>query len=227
MPSRTRTRPGSWNGPVPSAGDAPSSAYRRLAASAPRATPSCPAACSPPPAPHAEPAQDPSRLLEWSGPVGGERAVQLLPPYRGDDSEVTSKLPSDVLTVGESMYLQVWAINGFPNLVRTELWKSTDKGATWSDTGVTWDRQFAGGNFWLWSWDLHEDGYAYIYSSQYRDGYTPEGQGGSDLFLWRVPHDRIEDKSAYESWGWAEESGWQWGQPISPILVSPRRDNGL
>src|SRR5699024_8509390 len=55
------------------------------------------------------------------------------------------------------------------------------------------------------SWDLHEDGYAYIYSSQYRDGYTPEGQGGSDLFLWRVPHDRIEDKSAYESWGWAEE----------------------
>src|SRR5690625_2325568 len=48
---------------------------------------------------HAEPDQDPSRLLEWSGPVGGERAVQLLPPYRGDDSEVTSKLPSDVLTV--------------------------------------------------------------------------------------------------------------------------------
>src|SRR5699024_1722190 len=55
----------------------------------------------------------------------------------------------------------------------------------------------------------------------------PGGGGVSQRHPGLAPHDRIEDQSAYESWGWAEESGWQWGQPISPILVSPRRDNGL
>lgn len=157
----------------------------------------------------AEPDQPYDRLLEWSGAVGGDVATELVAPYRGGvDPSVGTKLPSDVLTVGDTMYMQLWAVNPFPDLVRTEIWKSTDDGESWQDTGVQWNKEFQDRAFWLWTWEAHDDGYAYIYSQVYR---------GKQLFLWRVPLDRIEDQNAYEPWGFNPDDGWKWGLPASPI----------
>ncbi|WP_170957744.1 DUF4185 domain-containing protein [Brachybacterium timonense] len=161
---------------------------------------------------YAEPDQPADQALSWSGAVGGDTAQQMLPEYR---PEYSTKLPSDVITIGDTMYMQVWILKGWCNLDHTAVWKSSDNGATWEWTGAHWQKDEAEANNWLWTWDLHDDGYVYIYTSKYR---------GSPLYMRRVPHDRIGDKNAYETWGWTKENGWKWGQEPSPILTADTHD---
>lgn len=157
---------------------------------------------------YAKPDQPADQVLAFSEAVGGETAREMLPPYR-PDGEFSTKIPSDVITVGDMMYMQVWATNPWPVVQRIEVWASTDNGQNWELTNATWPGDFQAGQFGLWTWDLHEDGFAYIYTSRYRD---------SPLFMWRVPAEKIGEADAYEPWGWTEADGWQWGHAPTPIL---------
>lgn len=148
--------------------------------------------------------------ITWSGAVGGSHAEQLWPYEHVNGSTL---LPADAIVVGDAIYLYAMKNEPFPNVTQTEIWKSTDNGATWQDTGARFnngDPRF-GDRFQCITWAAGDDGFVYIFST------TFGRRDVSRLYLSRVPVDRIEDPAAYQQWGW-DQSGWDWGKPISQVL---------
>lgn len=123
---------------------------------------------------------------------------------------VTTILPADVITVGDTMYLHVMANKGLGNVLWSEIIASRDNGVTWERTGCDWPGDHHDGLFQQLTWCDGGDGYVYAYTTgfQRRDG----------LLLHRVPTDRITDRDAWEPWGFAGER-WDWGNP--PTLTLP------
>ncbi|MGH8792457.1 MAG: DUF4185 domain-containing protein [Stackebrandtia sp.] len=151
---------------------------------------------------------DLNAVVTWSGAVGGDAAQQLW-EYDHDNPEFSTVLPSDVITVGNTMYLHVMVNKDLGNVVWTEIWRSDDSGATWVHTGAKFQPDLHGGLFQLWTWGLGDDGFVYVYSTGF--------QRDKPMILHRVPSDRIADPAAYEPWGWLNDA-WAWGNAPTPIL---------
>lgn len=151
---------------------------------------------------------DLSAGVTWSGAVGGEAAQQLW-DYEHNNPEFSTVLPSDVITIGGTMYLHAMVNQGLGTVVWTEVWRSDDSGATWTHTGQRWPADLHGGLFQLLTWGLGNDGFVYTYSTGF--------QRDKPLILQRVPADRIADYTAYEPWGY-RDGVWAWGNPPTPIL---------
>ncbi|MEU3229193.1 DUF4185 domain-containing protein [Nocardiopsis alba] len=151
---------------------------------------------------------DPNHGIEWSGAVGGEAAQQLW-PYDHDNPVFTTVLPSDVITIGDTMYLHAMVNNGLGNVVWTEIWRSDDSGATWQHTGAHFDADLHGGLFQLLTWAEGDDGYVYVYSTAFTRS--------RPIILHRVPAAAITDPAAYEPWGYLD-GAWGWGRPPTPVL---------
>ncbi|MGH8879547.1 MAG: DUF4185 domain-containing protein, partial [Stackebrandtia sp.] len=147
--------------------------------------------------------------VTWSGAVGGEAAEQLW-PYEHDNPEFSTVLPSDVITIGDSMFLHAMVNKGLGNVVWTEIWRSDDSGATWTHTGAKFDSGLHGGLFQLLTWGLGDDGYVYVYSTGF--------QRDKAMILQRVRAESIADPAAYEPWGYSDAGGWAWGTPPTPVL---------
>ncbi|WP_017604961.1 DUF4185 domain-containing protein [Nocardiopsis alkaliphila] len=146
--------------------------------------------------------------VEWSGAVGGQAAHQLW-HYDHDNPVFTTVLPSDVITIGGSMYLHAMVNNGLGNVVWTEIWRSDDSGATWVHTGAKFAPDLHGGLFQLLSWAEGNDGFVYVYSTSFTRS--------RPLILHRVPAGAIADPAAYEPWGY-RDGAWGWGKAPTPIL---------
>lgn len=143
--------------------------------------------------------------VEWSEAVGGEHAQQLWEYGHG----YSTVLPSDVITVGDSMYLHAMVNDGLHNVVWTEIWRSDDSGATWHHTGAEFPADLHGGLFQLLTWGLGDDGFVYVYSTEFTRS--------KPMILHRVPSDGIADPAAYEPWGYGDGE-WGWGRPPTPVL---------
>lgn len=128
----------------------------------------------------------------------------------------TTVLPSDVMTIGETVYLHTTAHFPFGNVGFGEIWKSTDEGRVWTLHGPRLDTSLHGELAQLWTWDLGDDGYVYILST----GFHVERN--QPVILRRVDKNRIDDPGAYEGWGWGRDSrgnwGWAWGREPSTVL---------
>lgn len=148
--------------------------------------------------------------VKWSGAVGGDTARQFW-DYPHNNPEFSTVLPSDVITIGNRIYLHA-IVNkgGIGNVVRNEIWFSDDNGNTWHDTGARIPATFAGGLAQLVGWGLGNDDYVYIYSTGF--------QRDKPLILHRVRTANIANTAAWEPWGWTSGGGWRWGQPPTPIL---------
>ncbi|MGW7354097.1 DUF4185 domain-containing protein [Streptomyces sp. NPDC054784] len=146
--------------------------------------------------------------VTWSGAVGGEAAQQLW-PYEHDNPEFSTVLPSDVITIGGSMFLHVMVNKGLGNVVWTEIWRSDDSGATWTHTGAKFAADRDGGLFQCLSWGLGNDGWVYVYSTSFTRS--------RPVILNRVRADRVTDPAAYEPWGY-RDGAWAWGNPATPVL---------
>lgn len=146
--------------------------------------------------------------VRWSGAVGGAAAQQLW-AYEHDNPVFSTVLPSDVITIGGSMYLHAMVNKGLGNVVWTEIWRSDDSGASWVHTGTKFAPDLHGGLFQLLSWGLGNDGFVYVYSTAFTRS--------RPIILQRVRGDRIADPAAYEPWGW-RDGVWAWGNPPTPIL---------
>ena len=153
--------------------------------------------------------------LEWTASAGpGDYAAQVIDYAHGGLRgwrRVSTVLPTDVLTLGDAMYLHVMACHGLGNVRRTELHRSDDGGRTWAPTGVTWPGGHLGGLFQMLTWEVDAAGdYVHVFSTGF--------QRAHGLLLQRVPAARLEDPSAWEGWGFADGT-WGWGRP--PTLVLP------
>ncbi|AJT40734.1 DUF4185 domain-containing protein [Psychromicrobium lacuslunae] len=146
--------------------------------------------------------------VTWSGAVGGAAAEQLW-AYEHNNAVFSTVLPSDVITIGNSMYLHVMVNKGLGNVVWTEIWRSDDSGAHWVHTGAKFASDLHGGLFQLLTWGLGNDGYVYIYSTGF--------QRDKPIIMHRVKSQDIANPAAYQPWGYAAGS-WGWGNPPTPIL---------
>ncbi|WP_231920173.1 DUF4185 domain-containing protein [Microlunatus soli] len=144
--------------------------------------------------------------VTFSGAVGGEQASQLIPYEHGD--EISTIIPSDLITIGDTMYLQGVVNQGFGNVIWSGIWTSTDNGATWTDSGARFPGAAYDKMWQLFTWALGSDGWIYVYSAEFLRE--------SPMILHRVRPDKITDPDAYEPWGKAGDS-WQWGAGPDPV----------
>lgn len=101
---------------------------------------------------------DPDRPLDegisWISAVGGETAEQLV-DYAHDEDPVSTILPGDVLTVGDTMYLWMMVNHGFGTVAGTEIWTSEDSGETWERTAEMFPGDHADGLMQQCTWCAH------------------------------------------------------------------------
>lgn len=157
--------------------------------------------------------------IVWSEAAGGDpHYAQQLWPYSHDP--YSTVLPSDVVTVGNTMYLQVMGnVGNFGNVRFLEIWKSTDGGHTWCRPGPqNWDTGRHGGLAQLWTWDVGDDGFVYVISTGF--------QRDKPIILRRVRADdkQILNWDAYQGWGIGPNGQWGWGNEPTPVLDGPGFD---
>lgn len=157
--------------------------------------------------------------VRWTGSAGrGPRARQVVRyvhqfPRWFDrrPRRVTTVLPTDVITVGDTLYLHVMVCRELGRVHWTEIHSSRDNGVTWRPTGARWPGGHHGGLFQMLTWERGDDGFVYAFTTGF--------QRANGLVLHRVPEDRITTSSAWESWGFTPDEGWRWGLP--PTIALP------
>lgn len=160
--------------------------------------------------------------LDWVGAAGTtgdtpKYAGQLVPYvhnstilYNGVPYFITTQLPSDVISIGATMYMQVMACEGLGNVHWTEIYQSTNQGNTWTSTGTRWDGSYLNGMFQSLTWERGSDGYVYCLSTGF--------QRDKGLILSRVPEGQLTTKASWQTWGFAG-GVWAWGNPPTEVLA--------
>ena len=145
--------------------------------------------------------------ITWTSAVGGETAEQLV-DYEHDDNPVSTILPGDPLTVGETMYLWMMVNHGLGNVAMSEIWTSEDSGETWARTAEMFPGDHAEGFMQQCTWYPHPtDGHVYLLTTGF--------QRDKGLILSRVPQDSILEPAAYETL----QADGTWGDASDPLIV--------
>jgi hypothetical protein len=156
--------------------------------------------------------------VRWTGSAGaGPRARQVVRYlhqfprwYARRPRRVTTVLPTDVLTVGDTLYLHVMVCRELGRVHWTEIHSSRDQGVTWRPTGVRWPGGHLDGLFQMLTWERGDDGFVYAFTTGF--------QRAHGLVLHRVPEDRLTTPGAWETWGFTPDDGWAWGLPPTVAL---------
>lgn len=130
---------------------------------------------------------------------------------RWSQGGISTVLPSDLLRVGDALYLHVMVNRGFPDVVWTEIWRSDDSGISWRHMGekAKFSAALHGGLAQCWSWDYEpDDGWVYVVSTSFRRD--------SGIILRRVLPAELGDASKYSGWGFSN-GHWAWGGEPTPI----------
>lgn len=122
---------------------------------------------------------------------------------------ISTVIPSDLLRVGDELYLHAIVNRGFGNVVWTEIWRSDDSGISWRHTGAKFPADLHHGHAQCWSWDYDpDDGWIYVVSTGF--------QRDKGVILSRVRPDHLGDMSMYSLWGYRTDR-WSWGKDATPI----------
>jgi Domain of unknown function (DUF4185) len=144
--------------------------------------------------------------------------------YTHDDAEcgwsrsgISTVIPSDLLTVGDSMYLHAIVNRGFGSVMWTEIWRSNDSGVTWTHMGeqATFPADLHDGHAQCWAWDYEpDDGWVYVAATGF--------QRDKGIILMRVRAEHIGDRSRYQSWN-SGHGRWARGATATPITPAGER----
>lgn len=124
---------------------------------------------------------------------------------------ISTVIPSDLLRVGDSIYLHAIVNRGFGTVIWTEIWRSDDSGISWTHMGekAKFDADLHGGHAQCWSWDYDpDDDWVYVVATGF--------QRDKGIILMRVRPEHIGDRSRYSCWGYAD-GHWAWRNHASPI----------
>ncbi len=144
---------------------------------------------------------------EWLSPVGvvavldEDGSIRILRPLNDGDhveqlidyahQDGLTLIPSDVINIDGILYLQGMWNKGIGNVLRTEIWRSPDQGATWESLGTTPTSHMNGmGN--LLTWEKGPDGHVYVMSSEFKRK--------DDVYLSRFLPEQIDDRTTWEHW---------------------------
>ena len=117
---------------------------------------------------------------------------------------ISTVIPSDLLRVGEALYLHAIVNRGLGNVRWTEIWRSDDNGVSWRNLGdaAKFPADHYGGYAQCWSWDYDpDDGWVYVVSTGF--------QRNKGLILRRVRPEHVGDRTRYLAWGngrWGREA---------------------
>ncbi|WP_280831923.1 DUF4185 domain-containing protein [Mycolicibacterium frederiksbergense] len=132
-------------------------------------------------------------------------------------SGISTVIPSDLLCVGDAIYLHAIVNRGFGNVIWTEIWRSDDCGISWTHLGeqAKFPADMHGGYAQCWSWDFDpDDGWVYVAATGF--------QRDKGIVLMRVRPERIGQRSQYLSWGYTG-TRWEWGRQATPITPAGER----
>ena len=135
----------------------------------------------------------------------GERVENLVTYYRADNLTL---IPSDVINIDGTLYMQGMWNQGIGNVLRTQIWKSTNNGKTWQSVAVT-GADYIDGMGDLLTWEKGQDGYIYVMSTRFKRE--------DSVFLSRFKPEDIGDRYKWELYN---ASTGEWGNVASPILDS-------
>lgn len=123
---------------------------------------------------------------------------------------ISTVIPSDLLVVGEQLYLHVIVNRGFGTVAWTEIWRSSDTGVRWTHLRrARFPGGWRGGFAQCWSWEYDpDDGWVYIASTGF--------QRDKGIILSRVRPEHLGHRRRYQCWG-RERGGWRWGADASVI----------
>jgi hypothetical protein len=128
-------------------------------------------------------------------------------PRRG----ISSVIPSDLLRVGDALYLHAIVNRGYANVVWTEIWRSDDSAGSWRRLGgnAKFPARLHAGHAQCWSWDYDPvDGWIYVASTGF--------QRDKGIILQRVRPEHIADRHQY--FGWGRRKGlWSWAKTPTPL----------
>ena len=120
---------------------------------------------------------------------------------------ISTVIPSDLLRIGDTLYLHAIVNQGLGNVRWTQIWRSDDNGMSWRSLGKS--AKFRAGLYsgyaqcWTWDYDTG-DGWVYVVSTGF--------QRNKGLILRRVRPESIGDQSAYLAW-----AGGRWGAEADVI----------
>lgn len=166
---------------------------------------------------------DATRPIVYSHAGGADpRYARQLWHYRHRNSPgllrrgISTVIPSDLLRVGDTLYLHAIVNQGLGNVRWTEIWRSDDNGKSWLNLGKSARIRSGlyGGHAQCWTWDYDPtDGWVYVVSTGF--------QRNKGLILRRVRPGRIGDQADYQAWAnrrWGAEAavitppGETWGE---------------
>ncbi|WP_245945574.1 DUF4185 domain-containing protein [Corynebacterium senegalense] len=159
---------------------------------------------------------------EWMSPVGvvarmvdgvieivrplnaGDRVNSLIKYFRAEGDNLTL-IPSDIINIDGTIYMQGMWNHGIGNVDYTQIWKSTDNGATWRSVGTTSNNYMSGMGD-LISWERGADGYIYVVSSSFKRDHP--------VYLSRFRPEQIGDRTTWQIFDPATGAWSSTGKPI-------------
>lgn len=136
----------------------------------------------------------------------GNRARQLI-NYQHDNR--LTLLPSDIINVDGTLYMQAMWNRGIGNVLRTEIFKSTNQGKSWSSVQVI-PNTFMGGMGNLISWEKGPDGYIYMATTQFRRA--------DDVYLVRFRPNQFHDRNQWQFLSFGAQGEPVWSKTYGKIL---------
>lgn len=163
---------------------------------------------------------------EWMSPVGvvaeldkdgkiiikrvlnNDESVEQLINYSHNDRGLTL-LPSDVINVDGTLYMQAMWNEGVGNVLYTQIWKSTDQGKSWRSVSTT-PASYLDGYANLLTWEQGPDGYIYMMSSEFKRA--------DDVYLTRFKLTDFGNRNAWEHYSIYSDGSGGWGSALTPVL---------
>jgi hypothetical protein len=106
---------------------------------------------------------------------------------------ISTVIPSDLLRIGDELFLHAIVNRGFGHVAWTEIWRSGDNGGTWNNLGTRFPARLHSGHGQCWSWDFDPDsGWVYVVSTGF--------QRDKGIILQRVRPHHLADESRYAAW---------------------------
>lgn len=133
------------------------------------------------------------------------------PASRLDRTAISTVIPSDLLVIGDTVYLHAIVNRGFSNVVWTEIWAGDGRGRRWRNLGARFSPRIHRGHAQCWTWAYDpDDGWVYVASTGF--------QRDKGVILRRVRPERLADPAGYSGWG-LRRGRRAWG--VTPVPITP------